>query len=384
MAPLEITLAKKRILHIITSTDVGGAEIGLFNFLCQGRQDEFSHQVLSLAPIGEIGEKIAQCGILIDSLNMAPGLSGVTSLPHLEAMVRCSCATLIHCWMYHANLLGGLAAARARLPAIWHIHHYNLDATLLKKSTILVARLGAHLSSRLPQKIIYCADSSMREHQRLGYDRHKGIFIPNGFDTARFAPDREGGLQARQQFSIPSNAVVVGQVGRFHPTKDHLTLLRATSMVREAQPETIFVLCGSQVEDSNAQLRAWVEELGLSKNVRLIGAQKDMAAIYNMMDVLVSSSLSEAFPNVIGEAMSCALPCVATDVGDSALLIGDGGLLVPAADAPALAEAILRLLRDQVLRRSLGAAARARIQEHFSMAQMTARLEALYREILSD
>ena len=373
---------EKRILHIITSSDPGGAETVLFNFLSQSRGGEFSHEVLSLAPLGAIGEKIAREGIPVATADMPAGVTGLLAFPRLAKMVRLSSAALVHCWMYHANLLGGLAAYHAHLPSVWHIHHYNLDSALLRRSTMLAARMGARLSARIPRRIIYCADSAQSEHQRIGYDSSKGVFIPNGFDTARFAPDRAGGLDARRQFSIPPEAVVVGHVGRFHPTKDHLTLLRAARTVVEEHPKTCFVLCGSQVDDSNSQLRSWVEELGLAGNVRLIGQQDDMPAIYNMMDLLVSSSISEAFPAVIGEAMSCGIPCAATDTGDSAQIIGNSGLLAPTGNPELLADAILRLLRDESRRRNMGSAARARIRSLFSIEQMAAGFEAIYREIL--
>jgi glycosyltransferase involved in cell wall biosynthesis len=371
------------ILHIITSTDPGGAETTLFHFVSQSQSDLFSHQVISLAALGAVGEKIAQIGVPTSSMNFSNRMGDFLSFPRLVTAIRRSSTDLIHCWMYHANLLGGLAAGITGIPSLWHIHHYDLNPALLKKSTILVARLGARFSNRLPQRIIYCANSAQSEHQRAGYDSTKGVFIPNGFDTLKFSPDRESGMRARSRFSIPPDADIVGHVGRFHPTKDHLTLLRAARIVREELPDTFFVLCGSRVEESNQQLEDWIEELDLHDNIRLISQQEEMTSIYNMMDILVSSSLSEAFPVVIGEAMSCGIPCAVTDAGDSALLIGDTGLATPTADADALAESILRLLRDKDLRRSKGESARKRIQNHFSISAMAASIEALYMEILA-
>ncbi len=375
--------SRKHILHIITSTDPGGAETTLFHFLAHSQSEYFSHQVISLAPLGRVGEEIARIGIPISSMNFSGRMGGFFSFPRLAAAIRSSSACLIHCWMYHANLLGGFAAALAGIPSLWHIHHYNLDASLMKKSTILVAQLGARFSSRLPQKIIYCADSAQSEHQQAGYDSSNGVFIPNGFDTVKFSPNRESGHKARRNFSIPPGSDVVGHVGRFHPTKDHLTFLRAARIVREERPKTLFILCGSQVEKSNQQLEAWIKELDLLENVQLIGQQPEMASIYNMMDILASSSRSEAFPLVIGEAMSCGIPCAATGTGDSALLIGDTSLIAPPADPEALAGAILRLLQDKKLRRSIGESARKRIQNHFSINVMTASIETLYGEILT-
>jgi glycosyltransferase involved in cell wall biosynthesis len=371
-----------KIIQLITSTDIGGAEIALLNFLQNSGQQTIDYQVISLTPTGIIGEKIASSGIPVHSLNLSPGLSGIISLPRLAAMIRKTSTALVHCWMYHANLFGGLASSLAGIPCVWSIRHNDLNPALLKKSTILVAKLGARFSRHLPERIIYCSDSAQSIHQRIGYDGSKGIFIPNGFDTSKFFPNREAGRQARKQFSIPPNACVIGHVGRFHPTKDHLTFLRAARILQETQPTLVFVLCGSQVDDNNNQLRSWVEELGLTQHVCLIGQQEDMPPIYNMMDIFISSSLSEAFPNVIGEAMSCGLACVATDTGDSSLIIGDPAMMVPCGNPEYLASVIITYLGDQDKRSTTGQANRMRIQELFSISTMVKTTERLYVEIL--
>ena len=372
----------KNILHIITSTDVGGAELVLYQYLAHCQAERFTHQVLSLAPLGIVGEKIARLGIPVDSLQLPSGLAGALAFPHLSRIIQGQSISIVHCWMYHANLLGGLAARRAGIPSIWAIHHHDLDPALLKRNTILVARLGAKLSRALPQKIVYCAHSSRLEHERIGYDHTKGLVIPNGFDTRAFAPHPAQRRTARERFSIPPGALVVGHAGRFHPTKGHHDLLRAARLIRHELDNVVFLLCGAHVESSNSQLRAWVDELGLADSVILAGQQADMPAFYNALDVLVSSSLSESFPNAIGEAMSCGIPCIVTDVGDSSYLVGNTGLIVPPADPAQLAAATLRLLKDSSLRRGMGAAARRRILASFSIEGMTIEMDSLYAAIL--
>jgi len=144
----------------------------------------------------------------------------------------------------------------------------------------------------------------------------------------------------------------------------------------------VFVLCGQGVDANNETLVEQVSVLGLSGRIHLLGRREDMPSVFSMLDILVSSSLSEAFPSVIGEAMSCGIPCVATDAGDSARLIADTGLVVPVREPILLAEAITQLVEQPEQRRLLGTAARRRIQEYFGVDSMLQKTEALYERMI--
>jgi len=375
---------QKTIIHIITSTDVGGTEQTLFNFLSIARNGKFKHRVISLAPIGAIGKKIDALGVPIISMDLHPDLSGIFSVARLYDRLREASPSLVHCWMYHANLLGGLAARWAGIPSIWSIRHHDLNPELLKKSTILIAHIGARLSHILPARIIYCAQSSRVEHERIGYHAGKGLVIPNGFDTRVFAPDPARRQANRARLSIPPDALVIGHVGRFHPTKGHHDLLRAARLICNKQKNVIFLLCVSNVETSNSQLQAWIHEMGLNNQVMLTGLQTDMPAFYNTLDILISSSLSESLPNVIGEAMSCGIPCVATDTGGSSYLVGDSGVVVPVSDPSQLAAAIIQLVEDQNKRHNLGESARKRILNAFNNERMAGDMDDLYTFVLRE
>ncbi len=360
---------------------MGGAESSLLNLL--KNNGKYNNHVISLAPLGITAERMQELCVVVESLNMSGKNINTPALYHLIHLIRNGNSDIVHCWMYHANLIGGLAAKIVGLPVIWGIHHDSLDPTLLKRRTIWIAKSGAYLSRWLPDKIIFCAESSMKKHLEIGYDAKKSCVIPNGFNNEIFKPDQEARLAIRKELGIPPDALVVGHVGRFDPTKDHHSMVKAVGLVAQKTSGTYFIFCGHGVDARNEALAGWIKEAGIDKCTRLLGVWNDMARVYSSMDVYVSSSVSEAFPNVIGEAMACGVPCVVTDVGDSALIVGDTGKVVPPKNPQALAENIIAILCLPLNKKcELGRRARKRIIENFEIKIITRQYEDLYETVL--
>ncbi|HEX7556226.1 MAG TPA: glycosyltransferase, partial [Leptolinea sp.] len=204
-----------------------------------------------------------------------------------------------------------------------------------------------------------------------GIPEKKMMVIPNGIDTEQFHPDTAARIESRQLFKIRPEDKVVGIIGRIDPTKDHATFLKAASIVIYQIPETYFLIVGSGEKQFELKQKALSESLGLSNNVIWISSQKDLLGVYNTLDVCVSSSLGEGFSNVISEAMACEIPCIVTDVGDSAQIVGDSGYVVPSGDEQEMAAAILKMLQlPQEPRRKLGKLAREKIISQFSVQKM--------------
>jgi glycosyltransferase involved in cell wall biosynthesis len=178
---------------------------------------------------------------------------------------------------------------------------------------------------------------------RLGYLPQGVRTIPNGFDLARFRPDPADRTEIRAELGISPSTVVVGHVGRYHPVKGRVTLLRAAKQVLDQGSDVRFVLCGWEVEPSNPELRPFAESLG--DRVMMLGQRADVPRMLNAFDLAVSSSSSEALSLAIGEAMTTGLPVVATRCGDAAELISDTGAIVPVGEPTALADAILAMVR---------------------------------------
>ena len=180
-----------------------------------------------------------------------------------------------------------------------------------------------------------------------GFDAAKLTVIPNGFDSSRFRPDPAARDEVRREIGVAPDAPLIGLVARYDPFKDHATFLRAAAALVRTRPDARFLLCGNRVDAGNAELVEQIASLGLAEHVRLLGPRRDVQRIYAALDVLAQSSISEAFPLVLGEAMASGVPCAATDVGDSALIVGDTGRIVPPRNPEALAGAWADLLADR-------------------------------------
>jgi glycosyltransferase involved in cell wall biosynthesis len=369
-----------RVIHIITSLRADGAQMMLYKLLAQMPPRRFESLVISLSDGGELAQEIIALGVPVCTLNMKPGTPSPTGLLRLVRAVREFQPDLLQGWMYHGNLAAQLAAFLSRWPpVIWNIRgsHYRLRDE--KKLTAAAIWLGGKLSG-LPTKIINNSSSSARAHEeRFGYRADKRLLIPNGFDTDVFAPSIQARASIRAELALDDNAPLIALVARYHHVKDHAGFLRAAALVAKQCPHTHFVLAGKDVDRTNLNLRSTLHELGIESCVHLVGERRDMPKLLAAMDVVALSSRSEGFPNVIGEAMACAVPCAVTDVGDATWLVGDTGRIASPNNPEALAAAIGELLQMRPTeRRELGAKARQRVIEHFSLATIARQYEELY------
>jgi len=375
------------VAHVITGLGQGGAETMLLKLLRQTDRTQFSMRVVSLlAPPGPIAERIEALGIPVVALGIGRQVPNPAGLWRLASILRDARPDLVQTWMYHGDLVGGLAAklASIRLPVIWNIRQSNFDPNNSRRRTIQLARLCAMLSKRLPNRIICCSNVARRVHAAMGYDESKMQVIPNGFDLLAFRADPSARVALRTELGLPSDARLLGMVARFDPQKDHQTFVAAAQRLHARLPDVRYVLCGAGVDRGNAELTDWVDRAGLTGVCHLLGQRNDMARVNAALDLAtLSSAYGEGFPNVLGEAMACEVPCVATDVGDSAHVIGDTGRVVPPRDPHALADAWGDLLADPSSLRALGKQARRRIVDNFSIARVTRAYETTYQSILA-
>lgn len=372
-----------KLAIVITGLDTGGAEMMLLKVL-ERIDHRFSPHVISLTGIGKIGLCIRELGIPVDALGMHPGLLQPTAVHNLLRLLQRLRPDVVHTWMYHADLLGGLAARLAAVPAVaWGIRNSSLDADKTKTSTRFIVWLLARLSSRIPTKILSCSEDAVRVHAALGYAADRMVVVPNGFDLASFRPDATARVAMRAELAMDVKTPLVGLVGRFDLQKNHAGFFEAAGQLHRRLPQVHFVLAGKGVEPGNSQITAAMTIAGVEKVTHLLGLRDDIPRLMAGLDVLVSaSSYGEAFPNVIGEAMACGVPCVVTDVGDSAYIVGDTGRVVPPDDMNGLAATIEELLTLPSEQRALlGERARTRIMERFDIEEVVKQYEAFYDEI---
>ncbi len=373
-----------KVVHVITGMLEGGAQVMLLKLISSLDRQRYESTIVTLLPGGFHVEAVRSLGIPLHCLGMRRGIPdprGVWTLARLLRRVR---PDVVQTWLYHADIVGGLAAKLAGgTPVVWNIRTSTLEPGQSKWTTILTRKLCARLSRKLPARIVCCSKVAAAHHIGLGYDRGKFLFIPNGFDLNAFRPEAAMRRAVRQELNIPDTAILIGLVGRFDPQKDHHTFLKAAALLALSIPEVHFLLCGLNVDWENPMLTSWVENAGIRRHCHLLGRRSDMPAIQASLDIATSSSsYGEAFPNAIGEAMAAGVPCVVTDVGDSAWIVGETGRIVPPRDPETLARAWEDLLRlPPETRVALGGAARDHVARHFSLQAIAARYDALYNEI---
>jgi len=240
-------------------------------------------------------------------------------------------------------------------------------------------KIGAGLSSYVDH-VIYNSSLSAVQHQNLGYSSKNGIILPNGFDLDEFNIDLKARNSFRIELGVSQSQFLVGYIARFHPKKDHKTFVRAANKIAIANPDVRFVLVGRDLLSTNGELSSMLASMNLEGKIFLMGERNDIPQINAALDVAVSTSAwGEGFPNVIGEAMASGVPCVVTDVGESARVVGDTGKVVQPENPTALSTALLSLLSlSDIERRRLGESARQRIAEEFSISNVSEMYESLY------
>ncbi len=370
-------IARPRVLHVITELGTGGAEAMLYKLL-QATNGEVEARVLSLMEGGSNARLIEALGVPVSVLGMERGsLPGPAAIWRLLKAMREFRPDLVQGWMYHGNLAAWMGARLSGLrPRLfWNLRQTLYDIRRETKLTRWLIRLGAWLSPAV-DKIIYNSEVSARQHESAGYASGKRIVIPNGFDVGVIESEADARQSVREEFGLTPDVLLVGQVARHHPMKGHLRMLQAAASVMQSNPHARFLLVGHGVTPANTDLTEPIRAMGLDDKVILAGERADVARLMAAMDVMVSASeWGEGFPNVLGEAMAAGTTCIATDVGDSASVVGDCGILVAPGNPAGLARAIedlLALTPEQ--RNTIGLRARERVRQLYSMN----RIAALY------
>jgi glycosyltransferase involved in cell wall biosynthesis len=372
-------MKKIKIIFLITGLNIGGAEMMLYKLLSYMDKNQFIIKVISLTNCGEMGSRLLDNNISVLSLGMKRGIPNPFFLYKLIKILKEERPDILQTWMYHADLIGFLAGRMAKIPKIiWGIRHSNLDFRKNKLLTLITAKICAFLSKNV-NKIICCSEASLESHCKIGYYGSKMIVIPNGFNISEFKPNEGAAQKLKEELKIPSNNLLVGLVARWDPLKDHHNFIKAASLLKVRLPHVTFILCGGGISDENQVLSNWIKNSNCESSFYLLGNREDIARIIPGFDVLVSSSSGEGFPNVVGEAMSCEVPCVVTNVGDSAYIVDETGEVVPPRNPELLSNAIEKvLLLPEEVRKKLGELARMRVINNFEINKIVRKYEDLY------
>lgn len=371
-----------RIVHIITGLGQGGAEAMLEKLVRTAKTEspEVAQTVVSLKDLGVVGPRLVQLGVPVVALRLGGLRATLAGLRRLFGLLRALPRdSVVQTWLYHADLVGGVVARLAgRRRVFWNLRCIGRreDHGL---ATGLVLRANALLSRWVPQRIVSCGPAVCESHVRLGYRRAPIVVVGNGFDFERFHAGRGGRAATRGALGLAADDFVIGTVARVHALKDYPTLAQAALQVARDVPRARFLWVGEGV-DSDAELAALLGRLGLGDRVVRLGLRVDIPDLMRAMDAYCLPSRREGFPNVLGEAMACGLPCVSTDAGDAAYLLGDRAWVVPVESPAPLAAALTRLARlPAEERQAIGDANRHRVTARFSIRSVWQQYLAVYR-----
>lgn len=367
-----------KVMHIITGLSDGGAEAVLHRLISKSQNR--THVVVSLMDEGKYGPLFEGMGIRVFCLRMAPGRLSFSSIWQLRSFIVSESPDVVQTWMYHADLVGGMAAKVSGVKKVfWGIHHSTLERGKAKRTTIAIANVSALLSRIVPEKIVCCANKSLEVHRNIGYLPSKLIVIPNGYDLSKFMVDDLAGSRLRAALGIDSETFLLGKVSRYDPFKDHDNLLSALYELQLSGVDFKCLLVGRGLTSENPELAARIDQLGLTDKVILAGQRTDIPAVMNALDLHVLSSSSEGFPNVLAEAMACGTPAVSTDVGDAGEIVSDRALLCPTRSPKALSGLMLAMHAEWLERPDDWGERRIRCVEHiksnFSIERMVAAYE---------
>ncbi len=364
------------VLHVITDLDRGGAEAMLVRLVVAAQQrGSVNNVVISLLDGGPHVNRLREAGIEVHSL----GLDRFSRLPSafikLVRLMRRVRPDLVMTWLYHADLIGTLAAMASGVGVrrvIWNVRCSNLDFTRCAWTTRRIVSVLSWLSP-LPRLVSVNSKAGRRAHETLGYRPQGWMLLPNGLDLEEYRPDGRDRVLVRSELGLDATTFAVGVIARADPQKDHATLLEAAKLVSARCPHIRFVLVGRNTD-------------GLPRldRVMALGERPDIPRLLRGMDVVVlSSAYGEGTPNVLAEAMATGVPCVTTDVGDAAVLVEDSGLIISPRNPEELAGAIETLVSEAEQARSLrGQRARETILRWHSLEHAATKYDELCNIVL--
>lgn len=376
------------VLHIITDLTTGGAELMLERLVRhQSAGGRYEHRVISLRTLGQVGPRLQAAGIPVEAMGMTGPLGLAAGFVRLVRRIRALRPDVVQTWMYHADLIGGLAARLAGHDRIlWGVRVMDIMPAMgVSRSMLIARRLCARLSRSVPHRILYVAESARRVHEALGYAPEKGVVIPNGYSVPPRDRVAEARRRLREELGLGSGAVLIGSAGRFSPQKGYRGFVAAAAATAGRFSEARFLMFGRDVDWENEELAGRIRAAGLADRFHLLGERSDVLDRLAALDVFALFSIGEGFPNIVAESMSVGVPCIVTDVGDAALLVGDTGIVIRSGDLKGLTDGLERLISaGEDERRRLGDAARQRVEAVYSLSAVAERYASLYEEMAGE
>jgi glycosyltransferase involved in cell wall biosynthesis len=374
-----------KILHIINGLSNGGTEGVLYRLINGDNKNQ--HFVISLTDLGVYGQKLIENQICVKQINLSKNIMLPKKLLLIYLHVKKIHPDLIQTWMYHSDLVGGIIAKLLRINSIvWGIRNSNLDKSNVPFSTRLIAKINAISSNYIPNQIISCSIEAKKIHHKLGFNEEKITVIPNGYDLNKFRPINKSRVSLRSKLGLTEDVFLMGMVARWHKHKDHQNLFKALNLLNKtSELDWKMIIIGHDINKSNLELISLLKSFNLLDKVIILEQRLDIEVVYSAIDLHILSSLGEAFPNVVAEAMSSETPCISTDVGDASFIIGSTGWLSRPKDFMHLNEVISLAIDEFFFNRSewndRKLKCRKRINDKFSLKTMVNNYHDLWNDV---
>ena len=359
-----------KVIHIITGLGDGGAEHALFKICKYDVANK--HFVISLKSPGKYFSLLKKIGIKVYCLDIK--FFSINRFIFLVRLLRSLNPDIVQTWLVHADFLGSIAARLAGINNIlWNVRYSNIEIGKAKLTTIFIIKILSLLSYLIPKFIVTVSKKAKKIYKVAGYNKKIFKFIPNGYDLSILKVNKLQKVNFKKNIKIKKKVPLIGNVARYDPQKDHFNLLNALSLIRQKNINFFCVLVGFNINQNNIDLVSEIKRLKLSDHVKLLGQTDNVSQVMNGLDIhVLSSSYGEGFPNVVAESMACGTPSIVTDVGDSALIVGKTGWVVPPKNSIKLANAIEKALREKDTNKwnKRCNKARLRIKKKFSIGKM--------------
>ena len=375
-----------KIVFLIRSLNQGGAQRQLINLAGELKNKGHAVTVCVFYSGGVLEKELLKTGVTYHSLEKSNRWDILKFMLSLNKFIRKQKPDVLHAYLGAANILSVLLKPfQSNMHVIWGVRASNMDFSQYDWVWRSIYFFERKLS-RFADLIIVNSRAGLRFSRDNGFPEEKMTVISNGIDTDEFHPKLKAGEKVRSEWGIGKNEILIGNVARLDPKKDQVSFLKAAARVIEKKPSIKFVSIGRGENEYQEKLIKLCNELRISENIIWAGVRKDMPRVYNALDIMcLSSSFGEGFPNVIGEAMACGVPCVATDVGDTARIIGNAfGIIVETDNYEELAAGIVKMISDIKKKKhsEWSDEARQQIKKNFSINQMVQLTERALLDLL--
>ena len=369
-----------KVLHIINSLRKGGAEGNLYR-LCLEQKKKYQNKIditiLTLIDKGYYENKLKKKGIKIISLDISKKpkiLDLIKIILKFRSLIFKSNLDVIQSWMYHSNFLTLFVPIKYHYKIFWNIRHSELNFKISKKMTIFISIICGLFSRCVPKKIIYCSDESIKFHEtKHFYSKKKTSLIENGYSEKTYYPSNKLRSKFRKRQNIKINDIIFGFAGRYAKQKNIDSLLFAFSKIAKKYGNLYLYMAGKNINSQNKELVQLVSESQIKDKVFFINEQKNLLEFYNGIDVLILTSHSESFPNVLAEAMLCTTPVLSSNAGCSKKIIGKYGFVLNKNDYLSITRGIKKtiyIIKQKIFWKQLKKKTRTQIKNNYSIEKM--------------